>query len=132
MSHRLLLRVYYEDTDMAGIVYYANYLRYIERARSDWVREIGIDQLQMKAEGVVFAVRRVEADYIAPAFFDDCLEVRTEVVELTAARMIVDQKVYRDADLLFAAKVTLVCIGPGGRPARLPAKLRSLPRPEAG
>lgn len=132
MSHRLPLRVYYEDTDMAGIVYYANYLRYIERARSDWVREIGIDQSQMKAEGVVFAVRRVEADYIAPAVFDDCLEVRTEVVELTPARMIVDQKVYRDAELLFAAKVTLVCIGPGGKPARLPAKLRSLLLPEAG
>ena len=59
MSHRFAVRVYYEDTDMAGIVYYANYLRYIERARSDWVREIGIDQLEMKAAGVVFAVRRV-------------------------------------------------------------------------
>ena len=55
MTHHLPIRVYYEDTDMAGIVYYANYLRYIERARSDWVREMGIDQLAMKAEGVVFA-----------------------------------------------------------------------------
>ena len=59
---------------MAGIVYYANYLRYIERARSNWVREIGIDQLEMKAAGIVFAVRRVEADYNAPATFDDRLE----------------------------------------------------------
>ena len=75
MTHHLPIRVYYEDTDMAGIVYYANYLRYIERARSDWVREMGIDQLAMKAEGVVFAVRRVEADYIQPAVFDDMLDV---------------------------------------------------------
>ena len=71
--HEKQIRVYYEDTDMAGIVYYANYLRYIERARSDWVRDLGIDQLAMKAEGIVFAVRRVEADYIAVARFDDVL-----------------------------------------------------------
>ena len=67
--HRKEIRVYYEDTDMAGIVYYANYLRYIERSRSDWVRDVGIDQLAMKEAGVVFAVRRVEADYLSPARF---------------------------------------------------------------
>ena len=67
MTHIFPIRVYYEDTDMAGIVYYANYLRYIERARSDWVRGIGIDQLAMKDAGLVFAVRRVEADYLLPS-----------------------------------------------------------------
>ena len=67
MSHQFPIRVYYEDTDMGGIVYYANYLKFIERARSDWVREIGIDQNAMRDEGVVFAVRRVEADYLSPA-----------------------------------------------------------------
>lgn len=127
MSHRFPVRVYYEDTDMAGIVYYANYLRYIERARSDWVRQIGIDQLAMKADGVVFAVRRIEADYHMPAHFDDRLEVHTRVAQLTAARMVMEQKVCRDREILFAAVVTVVCIGSGGRPARLPAKLRSLP-----
>ncbi|MCV6597050.1 MAG: YbgC/FadM family acyl-CoA thioesterase, partial [Mangrovicoccus sp.] len=70
--HRFALRVYYEDTDLAGIVYYANYLRYIERARSEFVRSLGLDQVQLKAQtGVVFAVRRVEADYLTPARFDD-------------------------------------------------------------
>ncbi|ABG31693.1 tol-pal system-associated acyl-CoA thioesterase [Roseobacter denitrificans] len=127
MSHSFPIRVYYEDTDMAGIVYYANYLRYIERARSDWVREIGIDQLAMKAAGVVFAVRRVEADYIAPATFDDRLVVRTEMTQLTPARMVMSQDIWRDETLMFAAKVTIVCIGPGSKPARLPANLRSLP-----
>ncbi|WP_298843154.1 tol-pal system-associated acyl-CoA thioesterase [uncultured Roseobacter sp.] len=125
--HRFPIRVYYEDTDMAGIVYYANYLRFIERARSDWVREIGIDQLEMKADGIVFAVRRVEADYIASAHFDDQLEVVTTMTQLTPARMVMSQKVLRGADMIFAAEVTIVCIGPGGRPARLPAKLRQLP-----
>ena len=95
MTHRLPIRVYYEDTDMAGIVYYANYLRYIERARSDWVREIGIDQLEMKASGVVFAVRRIEADYIAPAVFDDLLEVRTWPTSISPARLVMTQEVCR-------------------------------------
>ncbi|MDW4499509.1 tol-pal system-associated acyl-CoA thioesterase [Sulfitobacter sp. D35] len=128
--HRLSIRVYYEDTDMGGIVYYANYLRFIERARSEWVREIGIDQLAMKAEGVVFAVRRVEADYIAPAVFDDLLEVRTEVASLTPARMVMRQEVVRGEQLLFRADVTVVCIGAAGRPARLPAELRLLRPPD--
>lgn len=126
MIHQFPLRVYYEDTDMAGIVYYANYLKFIERARSDWVREMGIDQGAMKLGGDVFAVRRVEADYLAPARFDDALEVRTTLTALTPARMIMGQEVWRDQSCLFRAVVTLVCIGAGGKPARLPAKLRSI------
>lgn len=126
MSHSLTLRVYYEDTDMGGIVYYANYLRFIERGRSDWVREIGIDQLAMKAQGVVFAVRKVEAEYIQPARFEDVLEVRTTLDSLSAARMVMGQEVWRGDDLLFGAKVLIVCIGAGGKPTRLPAELRLL------
>ncbi|MFK7879707.1 tol-pal system-associated acyl-CoA thioesterase [Roseobacter sp.] len=127
MMHRFPIRVYYEDTDMAGIVYYANYLRYIERARSDWVREIGIDQRAMKAQGTVFAVRRVEADYIQPAHFDDVLSVATSLCKLTSARMVMVQKLWRDDTLLFAAEVVIVCIGADGKPVRLPAELRSMP-----
>ncbi len=123
-QHNLSIRVYYEDTDMGGIVYYANYLRFIERARSDWVREIGIDQLALKAEGIVFAVRRVEADYLAPALFDDLLDVRTHVRTLTSARMVMQQQIWRDEQMLFAAEVTIVCLNARGKPARLPAKLR--------
>lgn len=125
--HRFRLRVYYEDTDMAGIVYHANYLRYIERARSDWVRDMGIDQLAMKAEGVVFAVRRVEAEYLRPARFDDTLDVETTLMHMTPARMVMRQKVLRDDDLLFTADVTIACLGAGGKPTRLPAELRSMP-----
>lgn len=127
MQHRFPIRVFYEDTDMAGIVYYANYLRYIERARSDWVRQIGIDQLAMKAAGVVFAVRRVEADYLLPATFDDVLEVRTRMTQLTPARMVMEQALFREDIPLFRAVVTIVCIGAAGKPARLPAELRRLP-----
>lgn len=124
MAHIFSLRVYYEDTDMAGIVYYANYLRYIERARSDWVREMGIDQLQMKANGVVFAVRRIEADYVSPAQFDDELEVRTSLASIGPARMVMRQQVWRGDTLLFEAEVTIVCVKASGKPVRLPAKLR--------
>lgn len=124
-QHIYDIRVYYEDTDMAGIVYYANYLKYIERARSDWVRGLGIDQNAMREnDGVVFAVRRVEADYHAPARYDDQLQVYTEVQTVTGARLVMGQQVFRDGTLLFAAMVTIVCMDDSGRPARLPANFR--------
>ena len=125
MTHRLPIRVYYEDTDMAGIVYYANYLRYIERARSDWVRGLGIDQRKLKdEEGLVFAVRRVEADYISPARLDDELIVETDVVQVTGARLVMDQRVKRGESVLFHAIVTVVMITETGHPGRLPANIR--------
>ena len=125
MTHRYALRVYYEDTDLAGIVYYANYLRFIERARTEWVRELGIDQGRLKArEGVVFAVRRVEADYLSPARFDDVLEVETEVLTATAARVVLSQRVLRAGEALFSSVVTIVALTESGRPARLPAEFR--------
>jgi acyl-CoA thioester hydrolase len=125
MVHLLPVRVYYEDTDMGGIVYYANYLRYIERARSDWVRSLGVDQNAMREQdGVVFVVRRVEADYLKPAKFDDELQVRTVVKAVTGARLIMLQEIIRGDDLLFQAEVTVVCVGEGGVPARLPANIR--------
>ena len=126
MPHTLPIRVYYEDTDMAGIVYYANYLRYIERARSDWVRGLGIDQNVMKAQGLVFAVRRVEADYLMPARLDDELVVETEVVQVTGARLVMDQVVKRGKDRLFHAIVTVVVITDTGHPARMPANIRHM------
>ena len=128
--HSFTCRVYYEDTDLAGIVYYANYLKFIERARSEWVRELGLDQRALKAEtGVVFAVRRVVADYVAPARFDDLLEVATRVVEVRPARLVLDQRVQRGAAVLFTAEVTLVALDAAGRPVRLPAALRAAPAP---
>ena len=125
MTHRFETRVYYEDTDLAGIVYYANYLKFIERARTEWVREIGVDQGALKAaEGIVFAVRRVEADYLSPARFDDLLTVETNLIRATAARIELAQDVLRGEERVFAAKVTLVALTEAGRPARLPADVR--------
>lgn len=124
--HEFTIRVYYEDTDLAGIVYYANYLRFIERGRSELLREAGIDQVRMKDEaGLVFAVRRVEADYLSPAKFDDLLTVRTWVTGETGARIAMAQEVVRDERLLFRADVVMACLTPAGKPARLPAEIRS-------
>ena len=123
--HSFECRVYYEDTDLAGIVYYANYLKFIERARSEWVRSLGIDQAQLKREtGLVFAVRHLTADYLTPAKFDDMLTITTQVLETLGARMVLDQRVLRSGVLLFEAKVTLVSIGANGAPTRLPPALR--------
>ena len=132
MPHTLALRVYYEDTDLAGIVFYANYLRFIERARTEWVRSLGIDQVRLRAEaGIVFAVRRVEADYLLPARFDDVIEVRTAVRGVTGARIVLCQDIWRGHDRLFASVVTLVALGAGGRAARMPpeimAEIRAAP-----
>lgn len=125
--HEFALRVYYEDTDLAGIVYYANYLRFIERARTEWVRGQGIDQTRLKEEeGLVFAVRRVEADYLAPARFDDDLIVRTSVEQMSGARIVLQQEVMRGTDLLFSAQVTLVALTIEGHPTRLPANIRRI------
>lgn len=127
MSHRFSLRVYYEDTDLAGIVYYANYLKFIERARSELLRERGIDQVAMKADhGVVFAVRRVEADFLTPARFDDDLVVETTAEVVTGARVVLKQAVQRGAETLFVARVTIVALTETGRPARLPADVRQI------
>ena len=129
MVHRFETRVFYEDTDMAGIVYHANYLKFIERARSDWVADLGIDQRDMLARGEVFAVHRIEADFHAPARFDDRLEVLSTPVAVTPARLILEQRVMRAGACLFTARVTLVCLGAGGRPQRLPAALARLSAP---
>ena len=127
MLHRFSLKVYYEDTDLSGLVYYANYLKFIERARSEWVRSLGIDQRTLKSQlGVVFAVRKLEAEYIIPAKFDDLLEVITQIESLTAARLILCQEVCRDDEILFQARVTLVSISVSGKPTRLPAEIRLL------
>jgi len=126
MVHRFNLRVYYEDTDLAGIVYYANYLKFIERVRSEWVRGLGIDQVALRRDaGIVFAVRRVEADYLRAAVFDDVLEVRTQLRAVTGARIVLVQSVWRGAEMLFEAEVVLVCLTAQGRLTRLPGDVRA-------
>ena len=129
MTHHFPIRVYYEDTDMAGIVYYANYLRYIERARSTVVEELGVDQVAMRAEGLVFVVTRVEADYLGSARLGDRLVVRSSNYAAGPVRWVFDQEVCRGDEVIFRAKVTAATMTTDGKPVRLPAKIRaSVPR----
>ncbi len=126
MTHTYPIRVYYEDTDMAGIVYHANYLRYIERARSDWVRQLGNDQNAMREAGTVWVVRRIEADYLASARFEDQLTVHTDLISVSNVRLVMDQTVRRGDTPIFHAIVTAVCMNAEGKPVRLPAEIRAL------
>lgn len=120
-EHRFPFRVYYEDTDAAGIVYYANYLKFAERARTEMLRELGVGQRALhEASGVAFAVRRCNVDYMAPARLDDALEVRTRITNLRGAAIEAEQIVARDNDQLVRLNVMLVCIGPGGNATRIP------------
>lgn len=118
------VRVYYEDTDFGGVVYYANYLKFYERGRSEALRALGVDQVAMKAEGLVFVVRRAEVDYIAPARFDDVLEVRTAISRLGGASAVMTQRILRDGAALSEAVVRVACMDSEGRPARFPPELR--------
>jgi acyl-CoA thioester hydrolase len=123
--HRFDLTVYWEDTDAGGIVYYANYLKFIERARSELVRAAGIDQAALWArEGVMFAVRRCAVDYLAPARLGEALSVLTRIARIGGASVEMEQTVARDAEPLVRAVVRLGCIGRDGRPTRMPAAVR--------
>lgn len=126
-GHVLPVRVYYEDTDFTGIVYHGAYVRFFERARSDFLRLIGIHHKEL-AEGVhgnmlAFAVRGMTLDFQKPARIDDILEVHTSLSEYKGARIKLDQLVYRGEELLVSAAVTVAVITKEGRPTRLPVKL---------
>ena len=108
MTHQFPITVYYEDTDMGGVVYHANFLRFIERARSDYVRRLGVDQNAMRNAGIVWVVTRIEADYLSPARFEDELIVETVPEKMTTARLTMSQIVRREGRELFRAKVTAV------------------------
>jgi acyl-CoA thioester hydrolase len=129
-AHRQTIRVYFEDTDAAGIVYYANYLKFAERARTDMLRDYGISHADMmKRDGLVLVVRRCEIDYLKPAKLDDLLTIETETVKLGGASVDLRQRVLRGDEVLADLKVLVVCIGPDGRPARIPDYVRGvLPR----
>lgn len=126
-GHVLPVRVYYEDTDFTGIVYHGAYVRFFERARSDFLRMIGIHHSEL-AEGqegtsLAFAVRSMTLDFQKPAKIDDVLEVRTSLVEFKGARIKLDQLIYKEDVLLVSAAVTVAVISSEGKPTRLPPAL---------
>ena len=123
-----LLRIYYEDTDLAGIVYYANYLKFIERARSEMLKESSVDQIDLFKRGYFFVVVSLKADYLKPAYFEDSLEVITEVEKINGASIILKQTVLRSEQELFEASIRLALLDKFGKAVRLPANIRQLLR----
>ncbi len=122
----LPVRVYYEDTDAAGVVYYANYLKYCERGRTEWLRGMGFDQSRLLADrGLVFVVRSVQADYLKPALLDDQLEVVTRIDKLSRASVTFGQVIQRDGLILFDAQINVACVDWNERrPTPIPADIR--------
>lgn len=120
-----LVRVYYEDTDAAGVVYYANYLRFMERARTEWLRSIGYEQSDLaERHGVIFVVRSAAIDYLRPARFNDTLQVSVELIKVGAGHIDVVQHVTRDSELIAEAAVKVACVGLRTmRPVRIPQPL---------
>jgi len=120
------VRIYYEDTDAGGVVYYANYLRFCERARSEWLRALGFGQQQMlEAGGPLFVVRSVHADFLAPARLDDSLTVISTIRDLKNVSVLFFQRIFRESTLLFTAEVKIASVSPGnGRPVPWPDAVR--------
>jgi acyl-CoA thioester hydrolase len=121
------IRVYYEDTDAGGVVYYANYLRFAERARTEILRQAGLAHTTLAQEhGVHIVVRNCAVEYISPARLDDALEVHSKVLTIGGASFTIRQEIFRMASLLVTADIRLACIDFDFRPARLPAPLQRL------
>ena len=122
-THVLPIRVYFEDTDFTGLVYHANFLKFCERGRSDFIRLLGIDHrsLANPAEGepAVFVVRRIEIDYLKPARIDEVLEVVTRCAEIGGASLRLDQEVRKDGGVLARVHVVVVLVSPSGKPQRI-------------
>jgi acyl-CoA thioester hydrolase len=118
-------RIYYEDTDVGGVVYYANYLRYLEQGRTEFLRARGLSVKTLNEQGYLIPVMRLEIDYLLPAVLDDLIRIETTVQEITSATCTLGQQVVRvsDGETLADAKVTLACIGPGKKARRLPREL---------
>lgn len=121
------VRVYYEDTDAGGVVYYANYLKYFERCRSDWMRQLGHGQTEIaQANGVVFVVRSANIEYLKPARLDDLLHIGLEVEKLGRAQLVFRQHIRREAQELVTGTIQIVCVDAQTmKPTPIPETLRA-------
>lgn len=123
--HEIPVRVYYEDTDAGGIVFYANYLKYAERGRTELLRAAGLENRSILMEdGLLFVVRRVEADYLKPARLDDLLTVKTGVKTINNASFVMKQTIFCHDSMLFSMDVTLVCVTKEAKPVRVPDAIK--------
>lgn len=128
--HRLAVRVYFEDTDAGGILYHGSHMRFFERGRTEFLRDLGISQSatadRTDPNALLFVVRRFAIDYKKPGFLDDLLTVETEIAAISGPRFTVAQRLLRGDDLIASAEVEVVATGGNGRPRRLPPAMATL------
>ncbi len=116
--------VYYEDTDMGGRVYYANYLKFVERARSKLLANIGIDQRNLlEKDGLFFIVKKISAEYLSPSFFGDKLLIKTHMLDIKKATLILGQKILRKDKTLFDCEVKIALLNSRGKVTKLPNEI---------
>lgn len=125
MIHQLNLRMYYEDTDAGGVVYHANYLRYAERARSEFLYSIGLTNKGLiENEGIGIMIRHAEMDFKSPARLEDIITIHTKIDQIKGASMVMDQTIKRGDEILVGMKLQVVFVNRDLKPARLPDHLR--------
>ena len=128
MMHEWLIRIYYEDTDSGGVVYHSNYLKYMERARTEWLRSLGIDQVELKKIfSVMFVVKELAIKYLKPAKFDDEIIVQTKVTDNKNCSLNLTQKIIRNREVLTDSVVEIVCINANlFKPTRIPHDVKKV------
>jgi len=127
MTHQITARIYYEDTDAGGVVYHANHLKFAERARTELLRFLGFENKSIfDLHGVIFVVRRIEADYIRPGRLDDLLTIKTTIAEVKKTSVLMKQTIFRHEEKIFDMNIALVCIdGDKHKPTALPADVKT-------
>ena len=125
--HKNKIRVYYEDTDSGGVVYYANYLKFAERSRTELLRELGIDQFKLSNESCIyFVVKSAEIDFVKSAKLDDLLTVETSIYKISKASIIMNQQIFNDNDLLSKIKVKIACVNSDMKVCKIPKHIIEL------
>lgn len=124
--HDFPVRVYYDDTDAGGVVYHANYLKFAERARTEYLRSLGFENTQIRDEhGIIIVVKSIEAEYLSPSRLDDFLIVQTRLLSVKNTSFVMEQKAIRDGACVFSMNIVLVCVNEAGRPSKIPDAVKN-------
>jgi acyl-CoA thioester hydrolase len=124
--HDFPVRIYYDDTDAGGVVYYANYLKFAERARTEFMRSLGFENSKIRQDfGIIIVVKSVEADYLSPARLDDVLTIQTRLLSLKNTSFVMEQKAIKNEACIFKMTIVLVCVNEEGRPTKMPDVLKN-------
>jgi len=124
--HDFPVRIYYDDTDAGGVVYYANYLKFAERARTEYMRSLGFENSKIRQDfGIIIVVKSVEAEYLSPARLDDFLTIQTRLLSVKNTSFVMEQKAIKNETSIFKMTIVLVCVNEDGRPSKIPEAVKT-------